>query len=111
MRIYSFLFSFYIGVSLINNIVFVSGERQSDSIIHIHVSTLFQILFPFGLLQNIEQSSLCYIVAPRWLSILDTVVHICGEGNGSPLQYSSLENHMDRGAWWAAVHGVTKSRT
>ena len=34
-----------------------------------------------------------------------------GEGNGSPLQYSCLENHMDRGAWWAAVHGVTKSRT
>ena len=35
-----------------------------------------------------------------------------GEGNGNPLQYSScLENPMDRGAWWAAVHGVTKSRT
>ena len=33
------------------------------------------------------------------------------EGNGSPLQYSCLENPMDRGAWWAAVHGVTKSRT
>ena len=29
-----------------------------------------------------------------------------GEGNGTPLQYSCLENHMDRGAWWAAVHGV-----
>ena len=34
-----------------------------------------------------------------------------GEGNGTPLQYSSLENPMDGGAWWAAVHGVTKSRT
>ena len=34
-----------------------------------------------------------------------------GEGNGSPLQYSCLENPMDRGAWWSAVHGVTKSRT
>ena len=34
-----------------------------------------------------------------------------GEGNGNPLQYSCLENHMDRGAWWATVHGVTKSRT
>ena len=31
-----------------------------------------------------------------------------GEGNGNPLQYSCLENPMDRGAWWAAVHGVTK---
>ena len=34
-----------------------------------------------------------------------------GEDNGNPLQYSSLENPMERGAWWAAVHGVTKSRT
>ena len=34
-----------------------------------------------------------------------------GEGNGNPLQYSCLENHMDRGAWWATVHRVTKSQT
>ena len=33
------------------------------------------------------------------------------EGNGSPLQYSRLENLMDEGAWWAVVHGVAKSRT
>ena len=32
-------------------------------------------------------------------------------GNGNPLQYSCLENPMDRGAWWAAVHGVAKSQT
>ena len=31
-----------------------------------------------------------------------------GEGNGNPLQYSYLENPMDRGAWWVTVHGVTK---
>ena len=31
-----------------------------------------------------------------------------GEGNGDPLQYSCLENSMDRRAWWARVHGVTK---
>ena len=34
-----------------------------------------------------------------------------GEGSGNPLQYSCLENSMDRGAWWATVHGVTKSQT
>ena len=34
-----------------------------------------------------------------------------GAGNGSPLQYSSLENSIDRGACWAIVHGVRKSRT
>ena len=43
--------------------------------------------------------------------------HMCtfspdpGEGNGTPLQYSCLENPMDRGAWWAAVHGVATSQT
>ena len=34
-----------------------------------------------------------------------------GEGNGNSLQYSCLENSMDRGAWWATAHGVAKSRT
>ena len=34
-----------------------------------------------------------------------------GEGNDTPLQYSCLENPMDRGTWWAAVHEVAKSRT
>ena len=34
-----------------------------------------------------------------------------GEGNDYPLQYSCLENSMDTGAWWATVHGVTKSQT
>ena len=34
-----------------------------------------------------------------------------GEGNGNLLQYSCLENSMDRGAWWAAVHGVSENRT
>ena len=34
-----------------------------------------------------------------------------GEGNDNPLQYSCLANPMDRGAWWAIVHGVAESRT
>ena len=34
-----------------------------------------------------------------------------GEGHGNPLLYSCLDNPMDRGAWWAPVHGVAKSRT
>ena len=35
----------------------------------------------------------------------------CAEGNGNSLQYSCLENPMDKGAWWATDHGVTKSWT
>ena len=34
-----------------------------------------------------------------------------GEGHGNPLQYSCLENSMERGAWWATVHGVAKTQT
>ena len=55
----------------------------------------------------------------KWLLISETskttyctiVEKRAGEGNGTPLQYSCLENPMDGGAWWAAVHGVTKSQT
>ena len=54
---------------MINNILLVSGIQQSDSIINI--SILFQIPFPFRLLQTIELSSLCYAVGPSWLLILN----------------------------------------
>ena len=37
--------------------------------------------------------------------------HSSGEGDGTPLQHSCLENPMDGGAWWAAVHGAAQSRT
>ena len=46
-----------------------------------------------------------------WICELRLSKGFSGEGDGTPLQYSCLENPMDRGAWWAAVCGVTKSRT
>ena len=46
-----------------------------------------------------------------YIYIYPSSVHASGEGSGTPLQYSCLENPMAGGAWWAAVHGVTKSRT
>ena len=41
--------------------------------------------------------------------LFNSYIVLNGEGNGTPFQYSCLENPMDRGAWWAAVHGVAKS--
>ena len=67
----------FIGVQLIYNVVLVSGAQQSESVIHMHISTLFQILFPYRPLQSTEQSSLCYTVGPYQLSILYIVVCIC----------------------------------
>ena len=63
------------------------------------------------------------IAGPIWWLIIYQIIEttkLCNcfalclysrEGNGTPLQYSCLENPMDGGAWWAAVRGVTKSRT
>ena len=51
------------------------------------------------------------ILAIKENEIMPYVVIWFGEGNGTPLQYSCLENPMDGGIWWAAVHGVAKSRT
>ena len=45
------------------------------------------------------------------IMVLNTVGKLPGGGRGNPLQYSCLENPMDRGAWWATVHGVTKTWT
>ena len=44
-------------------------------------------------------------------NLWECVGNLLGEGNDNPLQYSCLENPMDRGAWWAVVHGVAQSWT
>ena len=54
------------------------------------------------------KESVCNSVDPRSIPGLGRSPE---EGNGNPLQYFCLENSMDRGAWWAIVHGVTKSWT
>ena len=61
----SVFFFFLTEIQLIYNAVLISGVQQSGSIIHIYI--LFQILFPYRLLKDIEHNSLCYIVGPCWL--------------------------------------------
>ena len=54
---------------------------------------------------------MCFKVILQQLDNLGASLPVIREGNVTPLQYSCLENPMDRGAWWAAVHGVAKSWT
>ena len=51
----------------------------------------------------------CYLCTLGDTIFIKCLWHMCREGHGTPLQYSCLENPMDRGAWQAAVHGVAKS--
>ena len=50
----------------------------------------------------------CLLLGRKVMTNLDRIFR---EGNGNPLQYSCLENPVDRGSWWAAVYRVTQSRT
>ena len=56
-------------------------------------------------------SVVCYILYLNILFYIGVQPVNPGEENSNPLQYSCLENSMDRGVWWATVHGVTKSWT
>ena len=47
----------------------------------------------------------------RYLGLIPGLGRAPGEGNANPLQYSCLGNPMDRGAWWATGHGISKSQT
>ena len=69
------------------------------------LKTFFPPINPRKKLDQFIQLPTSYLLNSR------QALRLIGEGNGIPLQYSCLENPMDRGAWWAAVHGVAKSRT
>ena len=61
------------------------------------------------------RDDICLLIPLRSVSTVSPELQICrsscGEGNGTLLQYSCLENPMDGGAWWAEIHGVAKSQT
>ena len=58
-----------------------------------------------------EWSWYCFLSQKWKQSFLNRNSVVCGEANGTPLQYSCLENPRDRGAWWVAVYGVAQSQT
>ena len=71
--------------------------------------TILYVLHVFIFLQMCISNP--YISPELQTNISNCLLNRFGKGNGTPLQYSCLENAMDRGAWWAAVHGVAKSQT
>ena len=77
--------------------IFVSGVRKCSNFILLHVAV------KVSQHHSLKRLILHCLFFPPLSSI--------GEGNGTPLQYSCLENPMEGGAWWPAVHGVPQSRT
>ena len=67
------------------------------------------LLFPFGISQ--VKNPLANAGDTGDVDLISGSGRSPGEGNGNPLQYSCLENPMDRRAWWATVHGVTEIQT
>ena len=63
------------------------------------------------LLSHLGLSRFSPILSSRIFIVFIVLYFTFREGNGNPLQYPCLENHMDGGAWWAAVHGVSTSWT
>lgn len=76
LNLFIIMFSPCIGMWLIYSACVSFRCTWSDSVIRIHVFTLSRILFPCRLIQNIEYRFLCYIVGPRWLSVLYMIVCI-----------------------------------
>ena len=92
-------------------------QTSSDSLLCV------PLLYSLGIQNMIFISAWAFLVAPvvknlpanagdtRDMGSIAGLGRSLGEGNGDPVQYSCLENSMHRGAWWATVYGVTKSRT
>ena len=86
---------------MIYDVVVISGVQKSDSVIHIHVSILFQIIFPYRLLQSVEWVSQVALAVKnlsasagdvRDLGSIPGLGRSPGGGHGTPLQCSCLEN-------------------
>ena len=73
-----------------------------------HIYTLSIYIYAFQVAQW-KKNSPANAVGSRDMGLISGLGRSPGEGNGNPLQYSCLENSMDRGAWRALVHSVTKS--
>ena len=90
----------------------VSTVQQNESGIHVNTSIpSFMDFLPVSVtMEHRVEFPRPYNRFSLVIYFKHSSIHI-GEGSGTPLQYSCLENPRDRGTWWAAVHRVAKSRT
>ena len=108
---YSWLHSIYICILYIySHYIYIYSHIYTYILLYIYIHThththIYIYEIPCG---SDSKESACNVRDPG--SVLG-LGRSPGEGNGNPLQYSYLENPMDRGAWWAVIHGVSKSRT
>ena len=84
---------------------FLTQSLMRMNQVNINTVNINTLGFPGG---SVGKESVCSAAEPGFIPELG---RSSGERNGNPLQYSYLENPMDRGAWRATVHGITKSRT
>ena len=93
------------------------GRKASEIFYYIFSFALIYKFYPlfstctfyeYSLVARMGKKSPCKVAD---LGLIPGLRRSPGGGHGNPLQYSCLENPMDRGAWWAAVHGIIKSRT
>ena len=110
----------HLAKKLQNRLILCQVSFSHLSSLCVNVSFLGYLILSLGRLNSMlyalkepSEPSLCHTVL--WQSLIvwycTSLMLFSGEGNGTPLQYSCLENPMDEGAWWAAVRGVSKSRT
>ena len=86
-------------------LIFLLPRSLHKLIIYVYLELTSRLILTTSLLQMLG-STFSFVEEN-----LRTLVEGHGEGTGTPLQYSCLENSMDGGAWWAAVHGITKRQT
>ena len=110
----------HLAKKLQNRLILCQVSFSHLSSLCVNVSFLGYLILSLGRLNSMlyalkepSEPSLCHTVL--WQSLIvwycTSLMLSSGEGNGTPLQHSCLENPLDGGAWWAAVHGVTKSQT
>ena len=96
---------FTIVIDLFGQILFFNHPHQNQELIFLNTNTNSILGFPDGS----DGKASAYNAGDQ--GSIPGLGRSPGEGDGTPLQYSCLENPRDGGAWWAAAHGVAKSRT